>query len=373
MNLDFSDDQKMLKEIASGFLKDNAPLPLARAILESDESYSGELWKKTAAMGWQGTSIPEQYGGAGFGHLELAMIAEELGYSLAPIPFSSSVYLATESLLMSGNEDLRKQYLPGLASGDLIGTLAIAERNGQNGLEDIAVEFDGERLSGVKTAVVDGDIANFAVVVAKGSNGNVLVLVDLGGQGVRRQQQVSIDPSRSVALLEFDGAAAQVVFGAKEDATAQIERLLNRAAVLMAFEQVGAATRALEITKQYTLERFAFGRPIASFQSLKHTMADRWCDIELARSNSYYAAWALEHDNEELGVAACLARIAASQAFDQTAVDMIQLHGGVGFTWEFDCHLFYRRSKLLSAALGSTSNWKHKLITRMNGADEEAA
>jgi acyl-CoA dehydrogenase len=371
MNLDFTDDQKMLKDIAAGFLKENAPLALVRGILESDASYSVELWKKCAAMGWQGTAIPEQYGGAGFGHLELAVIAEELGYSLAPIPFSSSVYLATEALLMSDAEATKQELLPKLASGDAIGAFALAERSGQNGLDYIAVEFDGSTVSGTKTAVVDGDIADFAVVVVTAAAGNALVLVDLTGPGVERKALTSIDPSRSVAQIVFKSAPAVVLMAG--DATSKIERLLDRAAVLFAFEQIGAATRALEVTKQYTLERFAFGRPIGSFQAIKHTMADRWCDIELARSNGYYAAWALEHDNQQLGVAACLARIAASTAFDQMGIDMIQLHGGVGFTWEFDCHLFYRRSKLLSAALGTTSSWKHKLIERIDGADKEAA
>ena len=134
---------------------------------------------------------------------------------------------------------------------------------------------------------------------------------------------------------------------------------------------VGSASRALDLTHQYPLERYAFGRPIGSFQAVKHTLADRWCDIEIARSNSYYGAWALEHDNAELPIAACLARVAASEAFDQMGVDMIQLHGGVGFTWEFDCHMFYRRAKVLSTALGNTASWKHKLVDRV--AAQEAA
>ena len=198
----------------------------------------------------------------------------------------------------------------------------------------------------------------------------VLAEVDLAGAGVTRTALESFDPSRSMAKIEFADAAAEQL-GEAGKGVEIAERVLNRAAVLLAFEQVGSASRAFELTRDYTLERFAFGRPIASFQAIKHKLADRWCDIEIARSNSYYGAWALEHDNDELPVAACLSRVAASEAFDAMSVDMIQLHGGVGFTWEFDCHMFYRRARLLSTVLGNTASWKHKLVDR--AAAQEAA
>jgi len=370
MNFDFTDDQKMLKETAAAFLKDHCPLELCRAVLESDQPYSADLWKKTAELGWHGTAIPEEYGGAGFGRLELAVMAEELGHALAPIPFSSSVYLATEAILLAGSERQKKHYLPKLASGESIGTFAFSEQLGQNGLERVETKLTGDSVSGTKLPVADGDIADFAVVVARSDAGPSLALVDLGGSGVSRASLESFDPTRSMAKLDFADAPAELLGEAGKGAELA-DRVLNRAAVLMAFEQVGSASRALELTHQYTLERYAFGRPVGSFQAVKHTLADRWCDIEIARSNSYYGAWALEHDSDELPIAACLSRVAASQAFDQMGIDMIQLHGGVGFTWEFDCHMFYRRAKLLSTALGNTASWKHKLIDRV--ADQEAA
>ncbi|MFT4572689.1 MAG: acyl-CoA dehydrogenase [Hyphomicrobiaceae bacterium] len=377
MNFDFSDDQKMLKETAAAFLKDNAPLELCRSILESDESYSAKLWQQAAKLGWQATAIPEEYGGVGFGRLELAMIAEEVGASLAPIPFASSVYFATEALVTAGSEDQKKAWLPRLATGDAIGTFALAERSGQNGTENLSATFDGATLSGTKTPVFDGDIADFAIVAAADaaadgaadSAGVTLLVVDLNAGGVTRHKVESFDPSRSLATIEFAGVEATVL--GERGAGAELAlKLLDRAAVLLAFEQVGAASRALSITRTYTMERYAFGRPIASFQSLKHRMADRYCDIEIARSNAYYGAWALENESPELGVAACLARVGACQAFEQTTIDMIQLHGGVGFTWEFDCHLFYRRARLLSAMLGTAPVWKHRLIDRV-AADEK--
>jgi len=369
MNFDFSDDQKMLKETAAGFLREHAPLTHCRAILESEQSYSTTLWKQIAELGWQGTAIPEAYGGAGFGRLEVAMLAEELGRALAPVPFASSVYLATEALLVAGSEAQKRRYLPKLASGEWIGTVAIAERPGQNGFAGVTTRLEGDALTGRKTPVLDGDVADFAVVAAQASAGPSLALVELPGPGITRTRIASFDPSRSMASLDLAAAPAEAL-GAPGAGAALAERLLDRAAVLLAFEQVGAAARALEITREYALQRYAFGRPIGSFQAIKHKLADRWCDVELARSNAYYGAWALEHDAPELGVAACLARIAASDAFDRMAVDMIQVHGGVGYTWEFDCHLFYRRARVLSTMLGTTASWKSKLIARVT---EEAA
>jgi alkylation response protein AidB-like acyl-CoA dehydrogenase len=363
MNFDFSDDQKVLKQTAAAFLKEHAPLALCRTILESNESYSAALWKRTAELGWQGTAIPERYGGAGFGCVELAMIAEEVGRVLAPIPFASSVYLATEALLLAGSEAQKERYLPKLAGGEAIGTFAVAERPGQNGFPGVEARLRGGRLSGAKLPVVDGDIADFAVVAAVGDDGPTLALVELAGRGVTRMRIDSFDPSRSMARIEFADAPAEPL-GRPGAGAALTDQILDRAAVLVAFEQVGAATHALEITRRYVLDRYAFGRPIGSFQAIKHRLADRWCDIELARSNCLYGAWGLENESE-LPVAACLARIAASEALDRIATDMIQFHGGVGFTWEFDCHLFYRRAKLLAAMLGSTASWKSRLIERV--------
>jgi len=339
-------------------------LSVCREVLESERPYAQELWKGAAELGWLGTVIPEEYGGAGFGHLELAVIAEEVGRALAPIPFSSSVYLATEALLVAGSDAQKKAYLPKLASGEAIGTLALTEKPGQNATEGIETTFEGGKLSGVKLPVPDGDIASFAVVAARGAKGVSLVLVDLEGDGVTREPVRSFDPSRSLARIRFDGAPAELL-GEDGGGEKLASHVLDRAAVLMAFEQIGAAERAFEITKDFMMGRYAFGRPIASFQALKHRMADVWCEIELARSNSYYGAWALSNEDPELGVAACISRASASQAFDLATVEMIQFHGGVGYTWEYDCHLFYRRAKLLSVVLGNTASWRDRLIDRL--------
>ncbi len=364
MNFDFSEDQKLLQQTARSYLAENAPLSVCRQVLESEQPFSRDLWKGAAELGWLGTAIPEQYGGAGFGRLELAVIAEEVGRALTPIPFASSVYLATEALLLAGSEAQKQKYLPRLAAGEAIGTLALTEAPGENATEGVAARFAEGSLTGTKLPVLDGAAADFAVVAARGDSGVSLVLVDLAGGGVSRRPLDSIDPSRPVAELRFERAPAEPL-GEEGQGSALASRVLDRAAVLMAFEQLGSAARAFDVTREFTLGRYAFGRPVASFQALKHRLADLWCEIELARSNSYYGAWALSNEAPELSVAACLSRISASEALDLATVEMIQMHGGVGYTWEYDCHLFYRRAKLLGAILGTSSHWRDQLIDRI--------
>ena len=362
MNFDFSDDQTLLRKTARDFLTEHAPLSLCRAVLESDAPHSDTLWKGVAELGWLGTAIPEEYGGAGFGRLELAVMAEELGRALAPIPFASSIYLAAEAILLAGSQAQKQHYLPKLASGESIGTFAHAEKPGDTG--PVTATFTNGTLTGTKIPVPDGDVAHCAVVTARQGKDLVLVLVDLSARGVTRQPVKSIDPSRSLASLRFDATPAQLLGDAATGAAA-LQKLLDRAAILVAFEQIGGATRAFEMTREYCLSRYAFGRPIASFQAIKHRLADLYVEIELARSNAYYGAWALGTDSPELPVAACGARASATDAFDLASQEMIQLHGGVGYTWEFDCHLFYRRAKYLGALLGGAYQWREQLIQRL--------
>jgi acyl-CoA dehydrogenase len=363
MNFDFSDDQKMLQKTARDYLTEHAPLSVCRAVLESDAPYSETLWKGVAELGWLGSAIPEEYGGAGFGRLELAMIAEEVGRALAPIPFASSVYLATEAILQFGSDGQKQAYLPALASGERIGTFAHAERAGEHGPEGVATTLKRGKLSGTKVPVADGDSAHFALVTARSGKAVGLALVDLTGDGVTRTSVRSIDPSRSMTSIRFDDAPAQLLGDARSwDA---VRHALDRAAVLMAFEQLGGAQRAFDLTREFCLGRYAFGRPVASFQALKHRLADLYVEIELARSNAYYGAWALSNESPELGRAAAGARASASDAFELASTEMIQMHGGVGYTWEYDCHLFYRRAKWLGVVLGSAHQWREQLIQRL--------
>jgi len=364
MNLEFSEDQKFIQNNAREYLSEHSTLAVCRRVLESDEPYAQDVWKGVAEMGWLGTAVPEEYGGTGLGHLELVLIAQEMGRALSPVPFASSVYLATEAVLQFGSEEQKKRWLPGLCSGERIGTFAAVEALGDPELDEVESSFSGGKLRGQKIPVLDGDVANLAVVLAKDGDAHSLLLVDLAGAGVKRTALESFDPSRSQARLVFDGADAEVL-GEPGRGLALAERLLDRAAVMMGFEQIGGSERALDVTREYTMGRYAFGRPVASFQALKHRMADIYAGNQIALSNGYYAAWALSTDNPELALAACNVRVAASDAFVLAAEEMIQMHGGVGYTWEFDCHLFYRRAKLLGLALGSASAWREKLIRRL--------
>jgi alkylation response protein AidB-like acyl-CoA dehydrogenase len=225
-------------------------------------------------------------------------------------------------------------------------------------------------VNGIKLPVADGDVADFAVVVARAAgNGREtsLVLVDLHGPGVTRTPVRTVDPTRSHARIALDGAPCEPL-GAPGAGAALLERLLDRAAVLFAFEQVGGAQAALEMARDYALGRFAFGRPIGSFQAIKHKLVDMYVAIELARSNAYYGAWALATGSPAVPIAAATARVSATEAFNLAARENIQTHGGMGFTWEFDCHLYHRRARLLALGLGSARRWKDALIRRLEAA-----
>jgi acyl-CoA dehydrogenase len=364
MNFDFSEDQKLLQKTARDFLAERAPLQVDRDVLEKGTHWNAELWKAAAEMGWQGAAIPEEYGGAGFGYLELALIAQEVGRALAPIPFGPSAYVATEAILLAGNDTQKKKYLTALANGSAVGTFALAEAPGFPSPNSIKATLSGGKVSGKKIAVADGNVATFALVAARSGSGVSLALVDLAGPGVKRTAVESIDPTRGAADIEFSGAPAELL-GDDGRGYELLEKVLDRAAVLQAFEQLGGAERAFEITREFTMGRYAFGRPIASFQALKHRMADIYVAIQLATSNCFWGAWALSNDDPELALAAPAARVSATQAFEKAAVEMVQMHGGVGFTWEYDCHLFYRRSKHLAVALGSPAHWREKLVQRL--------
>lgn len=369
MNFDFSDDQKLLRDQARKFLAEKCPARVVRSVLEGAHGHDAPLWQGIAQMGWTGTAIPEVYGGLGLGYLELCVIAEELGRVAAPVPFSSTIYLFAEAILVAGSEEQKRKLLPGIASGELIGTFARAEGAGAVTAKSVRTAFRAGKLSGTKTAVPDGMDAHYAVVLARGSEeaggrGLALALVDLSGPGISRRGLDSIDPSRKHAEIVFDGAPAEAL-GRIGEAWDVTSRVLERAAVLMAFEQVGGADTCLAMAREYALNRYAFGRQIASFQAIKHKLADMYINTELARSNAYYGAWALSTNARDLPLAAAAARVSATQAFDFAAKENVQTHGGVGFTWEYDCHLYYKRSRELGLALGPQRAWKEKLVNAL--------
>ena len=372
MNFDFPDELKALREEAKAFLADKCPRSVPRRILDGAEPFDRVLWRQMADLGWVGAAVPEEYGGVGLGSLAICVLAEELGAALAPVPYSSTVYLAIEALLAYGSEAQKKAQLPDLAAGARIATFAAVERPGALVIEKLATRHIEGRLTGVKLAVPDGDIADLCIVAATDARrGCVLCLVDLNGAGVKREPVATVDPTRSHARITFDAAAAEVLEGA--DGASDIRRLIDRAAVMMAFEQVGCATAALDMAVGYAKQRYAFGRPIGSFQAIKHKLADMYVAVELARSNAYYGAWALSTAAAELPLAAAVARIAATDAAWMTSKENLQTHGGMGYTWEGDAHLFYRRATLLGMSLGGTGEWKRRLIGELKARNSPAA
>ncbi|MBR0965281.1 acyl-CoA/acyl-ACP dehydrogenase [Bradyrhizobium diazoefficiens] len=369
MNFDFSDDQKQLRDQARKFLAEKCSPKAVRVVLDGKAPFDKELWKGLAEMGFLGVAIPEEFGGAGAGHLELCVIAEEMGRANAPVPFSSTVYLAAEALLIAGSDAQKKKWLPAIASGEAIGTLALFEGKGNPSPKSIKLAAANGVLNGVKKPVPDGAIADFAVVAARtgssGRDGDIsLFLVDLKAGGVEVKSLTNLDPTRGQAEITFTNCKAEPL-GAAGDGWSILTQVLDRAAVLCAFEQVGGSDRALEMGRDYALDRIAFGRQIGSFQAVKHMLADMYVSATLARSNSYYGAWALSTNAAELPEAAAAARISATQAFQHCAKNNIQVHGGMGFTWEFDCHMYYRRANAMALGLGSLSYWEDQLIDRM--------
>ncbi|MBS0385457.1 MAG: acyl-CoA/acyl-ACP dehydrogenase [Proteobacteria bacterium] len=365
MNFDFSDDQKSLKEQARKFLSEKAGAKVTRRVLDDPKlSYDEGLWRGVAELGWLGAAIPEEHGGLGLGRLELCVLAEELGRAVAPIPFSSTVYFFAEALMLAGSEAQKKAFLPKVAAGELIGCFAVSEGPGAPTPSSIQAKFEGNALSGAKIPVTDGDCASHAVVLAKEGAGLSLALVDLNQPGVTRETLKTLDPTRGHAKLEFKNAKAERI-GAAGHGWELAEAVLDRAAVLIAFEQVGGSHACLDMAIDYAKNRYAFSRQIGSFQAIKHKLADMYVSIEVARSNAYYGAWALSTEAAELPFAAAAARAAASDAYYLCAKENIQTHGGMGFTWDVDCHLFFRRAKLLAVQAGAPAVWKEKLVKRL--------
>ncbi|MDX2159639.1 MAG: acyl-CoA dehydrogenase family protein [Hyphomicrobiaceae bacterium] len=368
MNFDFSDDLKLLKDEARKFLEDKASPAAVRKVLEGPAPYDEALWREMAAMGWTGASIPEELGGAGLGHLGLCVLAEELGRSLAPVPFASTLYFAAEALMLAGSDAQKKAWLPRIAQGAAIGTLALAEGPGRSTPKRLRTTFRNGLLNGEKLPVPDGLVADMAIVAAQTDRGIGLVLADLAHAGVTREAVETLDESRKQARLAFANVPGELI-GQPGDGERLLKSLEERAAILLAFEQVGGAQRCLEMACDYAMERYAFGRPIGSFQAIKHKLADVYVATELARSNAYYGAWALSKNASQLPLAAATARVSANEAFWLAAKENIQVHGGMGFTWAFDCHLYYRRAKVLATANGSTRLWKERLVSELESAN----
>jgi acyl-CoA dehydrogenase len=357
MDFDFSDDQKSLAEEVGRVLEREGGLIHARRCLDEGTLFSAKLWSLAGELGWCGIAIPEDHGGLGIGYLELCLIAEQLGRNLAPVPFSSSIFLAAEALIRGGTEQQQSTWLPRLASGECIGTATLA---------DSGVVFASDAVAGKIPILVDGLSADFAVIPVTADGTTALALVDLTGGGTERTALADLDPTRPGAGVRFDHAPATLL-GQPGD-TSLVRTLGSRAAAMLAFEQLGVADACLEQAVAFAKQRYAFGKQVGGFQAIKHKLANVWVANQLARSHAYYAAWALAVDAPELELAAAAARVAAGTASQLASQELIQVHGGIGFTWEMDCHLFYRRAKHLNLRLGSPVEWKLRLADTIAAA-----
>lgn len=363
MNFDFSDEQEEIRRQARRFLTENRGA--RRAVLDGESTHDAKLWAAIVEMGWTATAIAEEYGGLGLGYLELCVLAEEFGATLLPVPFMSSVLQASEAIKLADDAVQAGNWLPLLAAGELVATVAFAEGQAGKSWSDrpLAMVVDG-RLSGIKIPVADGLMADIAVVSAcseEDGDGFGWWLVRLTQAGVSRQPEDAVDRLRKHARIEFDDVMA-IRLGAPGTGADMARRLMNVVAVLTAFEQLGGAEAALAMAVDYTKTRHAFGRVVASYQAVKHRLADVYVKNQLARSHAYFGAWALSHQSNELSLAAAGARLAAIDAFNFAAEECVELHGGIGFTWEGDAQLFYRRARLLAANIGGRPRWSRQLI-----------
>jgi acyl-CoA dehydrogenase len=361
MNFDLSDEQKMLAEQANGLLGERSSPDRLRALIDQGAEWDEPLWRELAEMGFLGAAIPEEFGGVGMTRLDLAVISEELGRANTALPFFSSIVLAAEAIALAGTEEQKARWLPGIASGETVATFAYAEGPGGWEIERLkAVVRDGV-LSGVKGPVADAGVAQIAVVLASdGAGGALLGVVELDQPGVTRTKLQSFDELRAHYELAFEGVTFTPLTGAP--AAEVLPVLFDRAAVQAAFEAVGGADACLKMARDYAMERQIFGRPLAGYQSIKHKLADIFVDIELARSSAYYAAWAATYGEDELPAAAAAARLSATGAFENAARENIQVHGGIGYTFEANCHFYYRRERTLAASIGNREVWADRLI-----------
>ncbi|HWF16251.1 MAG TPA: acyl-CoA dehydrogenase family protein [Acidimicrobiales bacterium] len=369
MNFAFSDEQEELRAAVRRFLSEKSPETEVRRLMDTTEGYDPAVWSQMAdQLGLQSLTIPEEFGGSGFTYVELLVVLEEMGAALLCAPFFSSVALAANALLSSGDDEAKKSYLPGIASGETIATLAITEDNGKwdfSGIECKAAQLgDGWVLDGHKMFVLDGHVANLVVVAARTDRGVTLFAVQGDAAGLTRTPLPTMDQTRKQARLEFAGTPA-VLIGAEGGAEAGLAKTLDLAAVALAAEQVGGAQRVLDASVDYAKTRIQFGRPIGSFQAIKHKCADMLLEVESAKSAAYYAAWAAAEDSDELPVVASLAKSYCSEAYFHAAAENIQIHGGIGFTWEHPAHLYFKRAKSSELFLGDPSYHRELLAQRI--------
>lgn len=371
----FTDEQRELRRTVRAFLEHAAPESEVRRLMETPAGYDPAVWARLAGdLDLVGLAIPEEFGGSGATFVEVAIVAEEMGRRLLCAPYLSTAVLAVGTLLRSGDAGAQKAWLPGIAAGETIATLAFAEQDGRwdaAGITAVAAPAgEGWTLSGTKSYVLDGHTADLLLVAARTAAGVSLFAVPGDAAGLTRMPLTTLDQTRRLARIELAGVAATLV-GVDGAGWPVIEHVLNLAAVALAAEQAGGAEVALDMAVQYAKDRVQFGRQIGSFQAVKHRCADMLLEVESARSAAYYAAWcaasaeAGEVRADDLARIAAVAKAYCSDAYTQVAADNIQVHGGIGFTWEHPAHLYFRRAKSDELLFGAPALWRENLASEI--------
>ncbi|MBT5494274.1 MAG: acyl-CoA/acyl-ACP dehydrogenase [Alphaproteobacteria bacterium] len=375
MKFSFTDEQQEFRSVLRRFLEDKSPTTEVRRLMETDEGCDPEVWRQLSQeLGLTAIHIPESYGGQGFGVGELAIAVEEMGRALLCAPYFASTVLAATAILKAGSEDQKQLMLPEIASGETVATLALAEESGAWDTSGVGMTAtangDKYTLEGTKSFVLDGCTAGVIVVVARkagssGDDGVSFFTVAGDAAGLERTQLNSMDPTRKLARLTFSGVDAELL-GEEGGAAEPLAETLDVAAICLANEMVGGAERLRESAVEYANMRVQFGRAIGSFQTLKHKAADMLLEVELAKSAAYYAAAAADEDDEEVSALASLAKAAAADVYMQTAVHTVQIHGGIGFTWDNDTHLWFKRAKSSEVFLGGSAYHRERLMQQWN-------
>ena len=365
MDFDFSDDAKALRDQARKLFAERAGPVAARASMDGTATDSA-LWHTVVELGWTAARVPEAFGGIGMSAEAACVLAEEAGRSLAPIPFIQTLN-ATEALISLGTAAQQARWLPAIADGSVIAVTGWAE-GGAASPAVATAHFAGGTISGTKSPIADLAGAQLAIVSATGPDGVGLYLVDLTGPGVAIAAVETLDLVRRHGSLTLTAAPAEAL-----GTPAGYHDWLDRAAVLGAFEALGTATAAMDMAVAYAKERTAFGQKIGRYQGIKHKCADMYIKLELARAHALHAAWAMEAGAAELRQAASAARIASLDALSFAAEENVQIHGGIGFTWDSDCQFYYRRNRALVAALGSRNFWADRLVRSLEQRNAVAA
>ncbi len=374
MNFAFSEEQDQLRDAVRKFMEAKSPSGEVRRHMETVEGYDENVWKQMAQeLGLQSLHIPEAHGGQGFSFVELGIVLEEMGRALLCAPYFSTVGLAANAIMNAGSDAQQSELLPGIASGETIATLAFTEPDGKWDASGITMEATGSgdsvTLDGTKMFVIDGHTANVIVVAARqpgtgGEDGISFFTVAGDADGLTRTPLATMDQTRKQAQLEFAGVAAKPL-GEPGAGWAALSKTLDQAAVCLSNEMVGGAQQCLDMSVEYAKVRVQFGRPIGSFQAIKHKCADMLLEVESAKSAAYYASWSAAEDNDELPVVASLAKAYCSDAYFHAAAETIQIHGGIGFTWEHDAHLYFKRAKSSEILLGDATYHRELLAQRI--------